>query len=137
MVSGAGGGDQSMVSTISSTLMSGHLEMRCEGSIRADRPLAMHDLVDSARRHADIFRQLILADPEWLQKFFEQHFTRMDRWQLVLGHYIFPLRHRHIQHCRVANSTRAVGGLGGGRGRAIAASGHHPQQVGVLIDSRR
>jgi len=41
-----------------------------EGRIRTDGPLAEDDLVDSARRHADLARQAVLADSHGLQELF-------------------------------------------------------------------
>jgi hypothetical protein len=42
----------------------------------------VNDLVNSARRDADILRELILADPQGIQKFLEEDLSGMNGRQL-------------------------------------------------------
>lgn len=39
--------------------------------------VSMHNLVDTARMNADVMRQPILRDAQWLQEFFEQNLAGM------------------------------------------------------------
>jgi len=43
-----------------------------------DRPLAVHDLVDAARRHADFLGYPVLRNPHWLHEVMQQNFTGVD-----------------------------------------------------------
>ena len=47
--------------------------------VRRDRPLAVHDFVDPARRDADFPRQSVLGNAQWLQKFNSKYLAGMDR----------------------------------------------------------
>jgi hypothetical protein len=57
-----------------------------QGGIRADRPAAMHDLVDATGRHAEIAGEAILRKPERLEKVCREHLARMNGTQLSTGH---------------------------------------------------
>src|SRR5574337_558890 len=43
-----------------------------------NRAIAVYDLVHTPRGHADLFRQPVLGDPQRLQEFLQEHFTRMN-----------------------------------------------------------
>jgi hypothetical protein len=49
---------------------------------------ASHDVADTLRRHTDLFRQSVLADPHRPQKFFHQEFA--GRYGFELAHYHSP-----------------------------------------------
>ena len=51
-----------------------------ESCIRGHRPLAMHDLVDATRRHADVLRQAVLAEVHRLKELREEDLPWMDWW---------------------------------------------------------
>src|SRR5690242_1785801 len=48
------------------------------GSVGADATLAQHDFIDATRRHARGAGEGVLADTEWCEKFFKQHFAGVD-----------------------------------------------------------
>ena len=54
--------------------------------IGAHRPLAVHDLVDAARRHRNILREAVLRDTERLKKVGVQYFAGVNRGQFARGH---------------------------------------------------
>ena len=49
----------------------------------ADATLAVHDLIDAARWHADSDREPILGDPERVDEVFHQYLTGVDRGELL------------------------------------------------------
>ena len=59
-----------------------------QGTICADGPGAMHDLVDSSRRHTDIPGQPVLGQAERLEKIGREDFAGMYGIQLATSHAI-------------------------------------------------
>jgi len=59
-----------------------------QGTICADGPGAMHDLVDSSRRHTDIPGQPVLGQAERLEKIRREDFAGMYGVQLASSHAI-------------------------------------------------
>lgn len=51
---------------------------KAEGGVRGDSALAMHDLIDATRRHADVFREPVFGQAKRLEEFFDQHFAGGD-----------------------------------------------------------
>lgn len=56
--------------------------------IGAHRSLAVHDLVDAARRYRNVLREAVLRDAEWLEEVGVQHFARVDGRQFSRGHVV-------------------------------------------------
>jgi hypothetical protein len=56
-----------------------------QSSIGSEGALAKHDLIDTARVHADVNGKAVLAQVHRFDEFLQQHFTRMDGGKFV-GH---------------------------------------------------
>jgi hypothetical protein len=61
------------------TLGGTEVSRKAKRGVGCDRTLAMNDLVDSTRRHADVGRQPILREAQRFQKLLEKDLTRMNR----------------------------------------------------------
>jgi hypothetical protein len=59
-----------------------------QGTICADGPGAMHDLIDPSRRHTDIPSQSVLGQAQRLEKIRREDFARMYGVQLASSHAI-------------------------------------------------
>jgi 6-phosphogluconolactonase len=54
--------------------------------IRRDAPLAVDNLIDATRRHADCLSHMVLTDLHRFEKIFKQNLTRVDWRKVTLGH---------------------------------------------------
>src|SRR5262245_39277459 len=61
-----------------------------EGGVGADAPLAVHDLVDAPRRHADGNGDPVLGDAQGRQVVLGEDLARMDRRHCRSGHVVLP-----------------------------------------------
>ena len=94
-----------------------------QGRIRCDRPLAVNDFVDAARRYSDLLCQSVLRKIQGLQKFCFQYLAGMD-WRKIFRQFsgTIPVENRlcllvsetlyHLPgqsvFCSVHNITRHV-----------------------------
>ena len=69
--------------------LAGHLEVAAQSQSRVggNSPLALDNLIDAARRHADIHRQPVLALTHRLEKVLGQNFSRSDVCQQFAFHF--------------------------------------------------
>jgi hypothetical protein len=65
-----------------------HAEIAAQAQrrIRRDAAFAQDNLIDAARRHANVQRQAILAQVHGLEKLFQQHFARVHRLEVFLAY---------------------------------------------------
>jgi len=65
-----------------------HIEKapKSDGSVGADCPPAVYDLVNSTRCYANIFGQAILADSQGYQEFLQKDFAGMDGGKITFFH---------------------------------------------------
>jgi hypothetical protein len=57
-----------------------------ESGVGCDGALAVHDLVDSTRGHADSAGKSVLTDAEGFDELLKEDLARVNRWELVSGH---------------------------------------------------
>jgi hypothetical protein len=85
-----------------------HLEIppQPQGRVRRDGTLALHDLVDATRWHADVLRQPVLAQAHRLQEILFQNLARRDVSQQFAFHELSIILRTNVTPCVIKGKCR-------------------------------